>query len=33
MKRFVQGESRTQGILLPECRGDYVAYNNPVRMI
>src|SRR5882757_2615758 len=33
MKRFVQGESRTQGILLPECLDDYVADNNPVRVI
>src|ERR1700686_3134835 len=33
MKRFVQGESRTQGILLPECLDSYVADNNPVRVI
>ena len=33
MKRFVQGESRTQGILLPECLDAYVADNNPVRVI
>lgn len=33
MKRFVQGESRTQGILLPECLDDYVAEANPVRVV
>jgi transposase len=33
MKRFVQGESRTQGTLLPELLDDYIADNNPVRVI
>jgi len=33
MKRFVQGESRTQSTLLPECLDDYIAENNPVRVI
>jgi transposase len=33
MKRFVQGEDRTQGILLPECLDDYVAEANPVRVV
>lgn len=29
MKRFVQGEDRTQGTLLPELPDDYVAADNP----
>ena len=33
MKRFVQGEDRTQGTLLPELLDDYVAADNPVRVI
>lgn len=33
MKRFIQGEDRTQGILLPELLDDYVAEDNPVRAI
>jgi transposase len=33
MKRFVQGESRTQSTLLPESLDDYVADTNPVRVI
>ena len=33
MKRFVEGEDRTQGVLLPEFLDDYVAEDNPVRMI
>lgn len=33
MKRFIQGEDRTQGILLPELLDDYVAEDNPVRVI
>jgi len=33
MKRFVQGESRTQSTLLPELLDDYIAENNPVRVI
>src|SRR5450759_480367 len=33
MKRFIQGEDRTQGILLPECLDDYVAEANPVRVV
>jgi transposase len=33
MKRFVEGEDRTQGVLLPEFLDDYVAENNPVRVI
>ncbi len=33
MKRFVEGEDRTQVTLLPECLDDYVAVDNPVRVI
>ena len=33
MKRFIQGEDRTQGILLPELLDDYVAETNPVRVV
>lgn len=33
MKRFIQGEDRTQGILLPECLDEYVAEANPVRVV
>ena len=33
MKRFVEGEDRTQGVLLPELLDDYVAEDNPVRAI
>jgi len=33
MKRFIEGEDRTQSTLLPECIDDYVAEDNPVRVI
>lgn len=33
MKRFIQGESRTQSTLLPECLDDYIADTNPVRVV
>src|ERR1700730_14288830 len=33
MTRFVQSEVRRQGILLPEYLDDYVAEDNPVRVI
>jgi hypothetical protein len=33
MKRFVEGEDRLQGVLLPEFLDDYVAEDNPVRAI
>ena len=33
MKRFVQGESRTQSTLLPELLDDYIADTNPVRVV
>jgi transposase len=33
MKRFIEGEDRTQVTLLPECLDDYVEAENPVRVI
>ena len=33
MKRFVEGEDRSQLILLPECLDDYVGEDNPVRVV
>ena len=33
MKRFIEGQSRTQSALLPACLEDYVVEDNPVRVI
>ena len=33
MKRFIEGESRTQVTLLPECLDDYITEENPVRVV
>jgi transposase len=33
LKRFIEGESRTQTILLPECLDDYISEANPVRVV
>ena len=33
MKRFIEGEDRTQVTLLPECLDDYVGSDNPVRVV
>ena len=33
MRRFVEGEIRQQVTLLPECLDDYVATDNPVRIV
>jgi transposase len=33
LKRFIEGESRTQCTLLPECLDDYIADTNPVRVV
>ena len=33
MKRFVEGEDRRQATLLPDCLDDYVAPDNPVRIV
>ena len=33
MKRFVEGEDRRQGVLLPEFLDEYVSDENPVRVI
>ena len=33
MKRFIEGEDRSQVTLLPECLDDYVGPDNPVRVV
>jgi transposase len=33
MKRFIEGQCRTQTVLLPECIEDFVAEDSPVRVI
>lgn len=33
MKRFIQGQDRTQSTLLPELQDEYIAEDNPVRVI
>jgi len=33
MKRFIEGENREQVTLLSECLDDFVAEDNPVRII
>jgi transposase len=33
MKRFIEGVSRTQSTLFPESLEDYIAEDNPVRVI
>ena len=33
MKRFIEGEERGQGTLLPEHLDDYVTGDNPVRVV
>lgn len=33
MKRFIEGESRTQVTLLPECLDDYITDENSVRVV
>jgi transposase len=33
MKRFIEGENRNQSTLFPECLEDYIAEDNPVRVI
>lgn len=33
MKRFIEGECRTQTTLMPECLDDYIADTNPVRVV
>lgn len=33
MKRFIAGEDRTQITLLPECLDDYIAEDNPIRVV
>jgi transposase len=33
MKRIVEGEDRSQVTLLPKCLDDYIAEDNPVRVV
>jgi hypothetical protein len=33
MKRFIEGADRSQVTLLPECLDDYIAEDNPVRVV
>jgi transposase len=33
MKRFIEGVDRGQSTLFPECLEDYIAEDNPVRVI
>ena len=33
MKRFVEGQDRTQSTLFPECLEDWIGEDNPVRAI
>ena len=33
MKRFIEGEDRSQATLLPACLDDYIAEDNPVRAV
>lgn len=33
MKRFIEGKDRQQVTLLPECLDDYIAEDNPVRVV
>ena len=33
MKRFIEGEERCQVTLLPECLDDYMAEDNPIRVL
>jgi transposase len=33
MKRFIEGADRSQVTLLPECLDDYIADDNPVRVV
>ena len=33
MKRFIEGEDRSQVTLLPECLDDFIAEDKPVRVV
>ena len=33
MKRFIEGENRSQSTLFPEALDDYIAEDNPVRVV
>ena len=33
MKRFIEGQERSQVTLMPECLEDFIAEDNPVRVV
>ena len=33
MSRFVEGQDRNQVMLIPECLDDFIAQDNPVRVV
>lgn len=33
MRRFIEGASRSQATLLPECLDDYIGEDNPIRAV
>jgi transposase len=33
MKRFIEGEDRMRVVLLPQCLDDFIAEDNPVRVV
>lgn len=33
MKRFIEGEDRSQVTLLPQCLDDFIAADNPIRVV
>ena len=33
MSRFVEGQDRSQVTLIPECLDDFIAEDNPVRVV
>jgi transposase len=33
MKRFIEGDERSQVTLLPECLDDYIAEDSPIRVV
>ena len=33
MSRYIEGQDRLQAVLLPECLDDFIAEDNPVRIV
>lgn len=33
MKRFIEGDSKSQITLLPPCLDDYISQDNPIRVV